>query len=59
MRGAISIYDVGQMKTFIPFTARPEEVVYFAGEHTSRWTGSMQGALDSGIRVAQEINEAS
>lgn len=58
-RGAISVYDVGQMKTFIPFIARPEGLVHFAGEHTARWTGWMQGALESGIRAAREVNEAS
>jgi len=58
VRGAISVYDVGQMKTFIPFIARPEGRVHFAGEHTSRWTGWMQGAIDSGIRTAREINES-
>lgn len=58
-RGAISVYDVGQMKTFIPFIARPEGRIHFAGEHTSRWTGWMQGALESGIRAAREVNEMS
>lgn len=59
VRGAISVYDVGEMKSFIPFIARPEGRIHFAGEHTSRWTGWMQGAIDSGIRAAQEINDAS
>jgi len=58
-RGAFSIYDVGQMKTYIPFISRPEGRIHFAGEHTSRWTGLMQGALESGIRVAREVNEKS
>jgi monoamine oxidase len=58
-RGAFSVYDVGQMKTFVPFISRPEGRIHFAGEHTSRWTGLMQGALESGIRTAREINEAS
>jgi monoamine oxidase len=58
-RGAFSIYDVGQMKTYIPFIARPEGRIHFAGEHTSRWTGLMQGALESGVRVAREVNEIS
>ena len=57
--GAISVYDVGQMKTYIPSIARLEGRVHFAGEHTSNWTGWMQGALESGIRAAKEINEAS
>ena len=59
VQGAISVYDVGEMKTFIPFIARSEGNIHFAGEHTSAWTGWMQGALDSGIRAAKEINEAS
>jgi monoamine oxidase len=58
-RGAFSIYDVGQMKTFIPFMSRPEGRIHFAGEHTSRWTGLMQGALESGVRAAREVNEMS
>ena len=57
VRGAISVYDVGEMKSFIPFIARPEGRIHFAGEHTSRWTGWMQGALESGIRAAREVNE--
>lgn len=57
-RGAISVYDIGQMKTYIPSIARIEGRVHFAGEHTSAWTGWMQGAIESGIRAAREINEA-
>lgn len=57
-RGAMSVYDVGQMKTFIPSIARAEGAVHFAGEHTSVWTGWMQGALESGIRAAREIDAA-
>lgn len=34
---------------------RPEGRIHFAGEHTSAWAGWMEGALDSGRRVAQEI----
>jgi len=34
--------------------------VHFAGEHTSPWLGGwMHSALESGERVAREINEAS
>ena len=36
--------------------AHPEGRVHFAGEHTSMWTGWMQGALDSARRVAREIS---
>lgn len=30
--------------------------VYFAGEHTSSTHGWIQGAIESGIRVAYEVN---
>jgi len=33
--------------------------LHFAGEHLSPWTGWMQGALQSGLRAAREIDEAS
>jgi monoamine oxidase len=36
--------------------AGAEGRIHFAGEHTSRWTGRMQGALESGRRVVREIN---
>jgi monoamine oxidase len=32
--------------------------IHFAGEHLSPWFSWMQGALDSGLRVTKEINEA-
>ena len=34
---------------------KPEANLYFAGEHTSKKFASMNGALESGIRAAQEI----
>ena len=37
---------------------RPEGGVYFAGDHTSRWSGWMQGALESGLRAAREVSQA-
>ena len=58
-RGVASYYKPGQFSTLLPHVARPEGRVHFAGEHTSVWIGGwMQGALESGNRVAQEINEA-
>ena len=38
---------------------RPEGRVYFAGEHCSLYHAWIQGALESGIRAAREINERS
>lgn len=59
-RGATSFYKPGQMTSLLPHVARPEGRVHFAGEHTSVWIdGWMQGALESGSRVAREVNAAS
>jgi monoamine oxidase len=52
--GGLAQFDPGQIG-FIPISARPEGRIHFAGEHTSRWTGWMQGALESAQRVVQEI----
>ncbi len=57
-RGAYAVFDPGQITSLGPHIARPEGRVHFAGEHASSWPGWMQGALESGNRVAREINEA-
>jgi monoamine oxidase len=56
--GATARPSPGQMTTLCVGIERPEGRVHFAGEHTSRWTGWMQGALQSGLRAAKEVNEA-
>jgi len=56
-RGASAYYKPGQFSSLLPHVARPEGRIYFAGEHTSVWIdGWMQGALESGNRVAREVN---
>jgi monoamine oxidase len=58
-RGATSYYKPGQFSSLLPHVARPEGRIHFAGEHTSVWIdGWMQGALESGNRVAREVNDA-
>ncbi len=57
-RGCQSWFKPGQMSSLLPHIARPEGRVHFAGEHTSAWTGTMEGALESGNRTAREANEA-
>ena len=58
-RGVSAYYKPGQFGTLLPHVARPEGRIHFAGEHTSVWIdGWMQGALESGNRVAREVNEA-
>jgi monoamine oxidase len=55
-RGSFALHTPGQIG-FIKILAQPEGRIHFAGEHTSHWTGWMQGALDSARRVVREINE--
>lgn len=40
----------------LPDLQRPDGAIHFAGEHTSHWPSWMQGALESGARVAREIH---
>jgi len=45
--------------TSLPHVALPEGKIHLAGEHTSVWIdGWMQGALESGNRVAREVNDS-
>ena len=53
--GAFALHTPGQIG-FIDTLARAEGRIHFAGEHTSWWTGWMQGALESARRVVREIN---
>jgi monoamine oxidase len=54
-RGAFALHTPGQIG-FITTLGQAEGRIHFAGEHTSHWTGWMQGALDSARRVVREIN---
>ena len=56
-RGAYSVLpDVGD-PTAVAAAAAPAPNLLFAGEHTAvpEWTGTMEGALRSGIRAADEL----
>ena len=55
-RGAYIQYQPGQMTKHYTQLAQPEGRIHFAGEHTSKMFASMEGALESGKRVANEIN---
>lgn len=52
--GGLSAFAPGELNT-IPVNARREGRIFFAGEHTSRWNGWMQGAIESAHRVVKEI----
>ena len=53
-RGSFALHAPGQIG-FIDVLAKAEGRIHFAGEHTSAWTGWMQGALESARRVVAEI----
>jgi monoamine oxidase len=53
--GGYSSLAPGQTFELAPHIALPEGRVHFAGEHTSVFTASMNGALESGQRAAAEI----
>ena len=57
-RGAFAYFEPGQMATLLPLAQRAEGRIHFAGEHTSVWHGWMNGALESGNRAADEVNNA-
>ena len=54
-RGSFALHTPGQIG-FIETLSKREGRIHFAGEHTSAWTGWMQGALMSGLRAAKEVN---
>jgi monoamine oxidase len=54
-RGAFAVYRPGQLTTLMPVLSSAEGGLHFAGEHTSVWTGWMEGALESGERAAREV----
>src|SRR5262249_31096927 len=54
-RGAFALYQPRQLTELMPKLAAAESGMHFAGEHTSLWTGWMEGALESGERAAREV----
>ena len=56
-KGAYLVTMPGQFQTVLPYVATPEGRIHFAGEHTSPWSGWIQGALHSGLRAAREVSE--
>ncbi len=56
-RASYSIAGVGQ-KDFQKILSKSEGDFYFAGEHTSTYRASMNGAIESGLRVSKEIKSS-
>ncbi|WP_088349787.1 flavin monoamine oxidase family protein [Bacillus cereus] len=55
--GAFTAFEPGQELELFPYITPPSGRVHFAGEHTTLTHGWMQGAIESGVRVAYEVNE--
>lgn len=58
--GAYAYFKPGQLSRFLPDLARREGRLHFAGEHAAPiWLrGLAQGALESGIKAANEVMES-
>ena len=57
--GAFALFDPGQLTLLHRSIVEPEGRVYFAGEHTSLSHAWIQGAIESGLRVASEVHQRS
>lgn len=57
-RGSYSFTGVGQAQGFLDLARVAEGRVHFAGEHTSVHRATMNGAIESGVRVSEEIRKA-
>jgi monoamine oxidase len=57
--GAAAEFKAGQLSELYRSMRVPEGRIHFAGEHTSPWNAWMNGALESGVRVAEEIRARS
>jgi monoamine oxidase len=54
--GAFALFDPGQQTLLHEYIVAPEGRIHFAGEHTSLCHAWIQGAIESGLRAAYEIN---
>ena len=55
--GAFTLFKPEQVKELTPYISTPEGRVHFAGEHASTTHGWIQGAIESGIHAAYEVND--
>jgi monoamine oxidase len=54
--GAFALFEPGQQSLLHEHIVAAEGRVHFAGEHASLAHAWIQGAIESGLRVASEIN---
>jgi monoamine oxidase len=57
--GSYAVYRPGQITAFWEVLRRPHGRIWLAGEHAATWTGYLEGAVESGERVADAIRGAS
>lgn len=56
VRGGYAVFQPGYDPGQRAWLSRPHGRIVFAGEHTSqRWQGYMNGAVESGMRAAEEV----
>ncbi|MEX1158294.1 MAG: FAD-dependent oxidoreductase, partial [Thermomicrobiales bacterium] len=55
--GAFALFEPGQQTLLHDLIVQREGRIHFAGEHTSLCHAWIQGAIESGLRVAREIND--
>ena len=55
--GAFALFAPEQQSELQEDIVKPEGRIYFAGEHCSLYHAWIQGALESGIRAAEQIHE--
>jgi len=56
-RGGYAAFDPSFPPAARALLKMPSERIFFAGEHTSsKWQGYMNGAIESGLRAAEEIS---
>ena len=56
VRGGYAVFQAGYDPEQRAWLSRPHGRILFAGEQTSlRWQGYMNGAVESGLRVAEEV----
>jgi monoamine oxidase len=57
--GAFALFEPSQQGLLHEHIIAPEGRVHFAGEHASLAHAWIQGAIESGLRAAREIHDAS
>ncbi|WP_332308743.1 flavin monoamine oxidase family protein [Halobacillus mangrovi] len=57
--GCFTLFKPNQAASFPEIIKRPEGRIHFAGEHASDFHGWIEGAIQSGVRAAMEMNKRS